>query len=82
MPDQPAITEILSAYINARDNAKKHSPFYVAGDRGRMTMAQFSQMIDAHHQMLFAHLPAMNLAEMEAFAELVNSRLNWMRIKR
>lgn len=73
------IKAILSAYIDRRDNAKKSSPFYVAGNQERMTIPQFSAMVNNFHQQLFAHFPAMNLAEMEALSELVNSRLNWMR---
>jgi hypothetical protein len=79
MPDAD-ILRILSGYINERDNAKKSSPFYEAGSENSLrTIARFSNMINGYAAQLAAELPLMNLAELEAMSELINSRLNYVR---
>lgn len=75
-----AISTILSNYINQRDNFKKS--VFNAGHGTMGSMVTFNTMVNSYHQQLFSALPNMNLAEMEAFAELANSRLNYMRMGR
>jgi hypothetical protein len=74
------ILTILSAYIYRRDNAKKKSPFYIAGNTGVQTMMQFSEMINAHHMQIAEYLPPMNVAAMEWFVRELDERLRWMRV--
>lgn len=75
-----AISETLSAYINQRDNFKK--TVFNAGHGTLGQMVTFNDMVNRYHQRLFAALPVMNLAEIEAFSELCHSRLNYMRMGR
>lgn len=75
-----ALPSILSAYINERDNAKKSSPYYMAGNENSLTViSRFSGMINAYAAQIAGELPPLNLAEWEALSELVNSRLNFIR---
>lgn len=73
-----AISSILSNYIRQRDNFR--TSVFNAGHGTMGQMMTFNNMVNGYHQQLFSALPSMNLAEMEAFAELANSRLNYMRM--
>lgn len=73
-----AISSILSAYIQQRDNFRTNVFHQGHGTMGQM--ATFNTMVNSYHRQLFAALPAMNLAELEAFAELAHSRLNFIRM--
>lgn len=72
------ISDVLSRYINNRDNFKARQTLAVGGDLAKML--RFNDMVNGFHKELFDSLPPMNLAEMEAFAELANSRLNYIRM--
>lgn len=73
-----AITETLSSYVSQRDNFRTN---VFTGGKGKLGQAiAFNEMINASAMSLFNNLPPMNLAEMEAFAELANSRLNYIRM--
>ena len=73
-----AISDVLSRYIDSRDNFKARQTLAVGGDLAKML--RFNDMVNAFHMDLFESLPPMNLAELEAFAELANSRLNYIRM--
>lgn len=77
------IKTVLSGYINERDNAKKSSPFYIAGENtsSLAVISRFNGMVNSYHMRLAEHLPTLNIGEMEALSELINSRLNWMRME-
>lgn len=75
-----AIKSVLSNYIEARENLQRGT-LIVAGQGPLGRTSQFSRMVDVHHMALGEYLPTLNLAEMEALSELVNSRLAWMRMK-
>ena len=74
------IRPILSSFIDRRDNAKKSDSTLILPGGTFNQMSRFSQMIDQYHMELFGVLGNYNLTEMEALSELVNSRLNWMRM--
>lgn len=73
------ILPILSSYINRRDNAKKSSPFYIAGNAGRMSIPAFNDMINAHHKQIAAHLPLMNIPAMQDFVAQLDHELSFLR---
>lgn len=78
--DGCAITNILSGYIGMRDNFRT-----TVTRRGGGTVNdinQFNGLVNNAHMELFGELPDLNLAELEAFAELANSRLSWVRSQR
>ena len=74
--DDRVITNVLSGYIGMRDK------FRTSPERNIRVISQFNDMVNAAHMELFGALPNMNLAELEAFAELANSRLSWVRSQR
>lgn len=77
------IHAILSSYIEARDNARKNTNnLFVASTNPYARMDHFNRMVNAHHAMLFEKFPTLNLAELEALSELVNSRLAFAKMQR
>lgn len=74
------ILEILSAYIETRNSYLKSAGSVFIRPNSTRELTQFDRMVNSHHQMVFNHLPAMNLTQLEAFSELVNSRLAFYRM--
>lgn len=80
MPNDDHIANIISSYIEARTaiiNANS-GVFFIPNSTKELT--QFDNMVNAHHQQLAEYLPTMNLSELEAFTELLNSRLAYIRM--
>jgi hypothetical protein len=78
------MAEILSSYIEARDSAKTNGSLFV-GKSTMSRMDQFNRMVNGHAAELTGEIErlmnrSMNLPEIEAFAELANARLNYLRM--
>lgn len=80
MLDEHHIRNILSSYIETRTGilAQNAGVFFTPNSTRELT--QFDTMVNTHHQALAEYLPTMNLAELEAFTELMNSRLAYIRM--
>jgi hypothetical protein len=80
MSDLDKMRNVLSSYIEARTAVitQNSSVFFVPNSTKELT--QFDNMVNAHHAMLAEYLPAMNLTELEALSELINSRLAYIRM--
>lgn len=74
------IREILSSYIEARTGVLNANSGVFFTPNSTKELTTFDNMVNAHHQMLATLLPPMNLTELEAFAELMNSRLAFIRM--
>ena len=74
------IREILSSYIEGRTRSSKSAGNIFIWPNSTSDLTQFDNMVNAHHQALAELLPAMNLRELEAFMELVTSRLGYIRM--
>lgn len=72
-------TDVLSSYVNTIDNMRKRSGGKAPNISQVLAM---NTAINNHANMLFDQLPPLNLHQTNALAELVNSRLNAMRMKR
>ena len=76
------IPTAMSNYVTERDNFRarykgKESGLLVTSSGGPLS---FNTLINGHAETLAHLLPEMNLAQWEALSELVNSRLNQMRM--
>lgn len=81
-PDNESIIRIVRTYLAQREDMQRRtqgSPLFKAQGVGAPAMSHFSEMINTNAGALFMYLPAMNLEEMQAFSELVNSRLSQVR---
>lgn len=74
------IREILSSYIEGRTRSIQSAGNVFVRPNTTSDLTQFDNMVNAHHQALAELLPAMNLPELEAFMELVTSRLAYIRM--
>jgi hypothetical protein len=74
------IREILSSYIEARTAVLRANSGVFFTPNSTKEYTTFDNMVNAHHQMIADKLPPMNLTELEAFAELMNSRLAFIRM--
>jgi hypothetical protein len=71
--DTRALLTTLHAYISERDNPRSSFRSSTPGP------FEFSAMIDAYAAQVALHLPRLNLAELQALCELLNSRLSTIR---
>lgn len=75
------IKHILSAYIDQRNNFHKENSGIAGNANSLNGVKRWDDMITSYHSQLFGEFDdRFNLAEMEAFSELVNARLNYMRM--
>jgi hypothetical protein len=78
--DIDGLNTLLSSYIEARTTylTQQAGVFFTPNSTKELT--SFDRMVNSHHQMVANLLPPMNLAELEALAELINSRLAFIRM--
>ena len=80
MSELDAILTTLSAYIIERDNFHKEKGF-AWNPHSMSGHVHWDNMINGYASTLFGLLPTMNLAQLEAFTELSQSRLNRLRMR-